>query len=137
MDDLIPKVHSVEFLLLANDSEEHFIVRFRKVVFHKGSSFLLVQQKHHHFFLKVKSCGGTCKLVGLDKEEYRELRTYFQGVGFHEQEGDEEYNVIGIEFNRVEGHRRMNTEFRISDGRSLDILPYVVQTGAEFVHFVE
>ncbi|MEK5358221.1 hypothetical protein [Paenibacillus sp. FSL L8-0709] len=49
----------------------------------------------------------------------------------------EEFWVVGISFNKVENNDGYSSEFRISGEKPIDILPYIIQTGAEHVFFSE
>lgn len=134
---MIPKVRSVESLILMNQTTEQFAVQFRKIIFHKGSQFLLLQQKEQHTVMKIKYCDSGYKLVGADREEYEELSGYFHGIMVNSRDSEEEYWVVGIGFNKLENQDGMSSEFRISNEKPLDVLPYIIQTGAEYVYFSE
>ncbi|SDJ44773.1 hypothetical protein [Paenibacillus naphthalenovorans] len=134
---MIPKVRSVESLILMNQSSVQLAVRFRKIIFHKGSQFLLLQQKEQHTVMKIKCCDNAYKLIGANREEYEELSGYFQGIPVNLTDTEEEYWVVGIGFNKVENQKGMSTEFRISNEKPLDVLPYIIQTGVEHVFFSE
>ncbi|CAM4038252.1 hypothetical protein COLU111180_20450 [Cohnella lubricantis] len=137
---MIPKVRSVESLILANKSSEQFAVRFRKIIFHKDAQFLILQREEEQQVMKIKSCNGTVKLIEPIKEELDAIIDYFH-EGYAQTSPDlkltEEYWVVGISFNKVENKGDYSTEFMISGEKPIDILPYIVQTGAEHVFFPE
>jgi hypothetical protein len=120
-----------------NQSEDRYTVRFCKIIFHKGFQFLLIQHKDQHVVMKIKCCDSVCKLVGVNKGEYEELRGYYHGIPVILTNSEEEYSVVGIGFNKVEKQGVVSTEFRISNDKPLDVLPYLIQTGDEHVFFSE
>ncbi|MCK8489242.1 hypothetical protein M0651_18885 [Paenibacillus sp. MBLB2552] len=135
---MIPKVRSVETLILTNQSSVQFAVRFRKIIFHKDAQFLIIQREEEQHVIKIKSCNGRVKLIVPTKEEYAEL-IGFLPEGYAETLSDpnfaEEFWVVGISFNKAENNDEYSSEFRISDQKPIDILPYIIQTGAEHVFF--
>lgn len=137
---MIPKVRSVESLILTNHSSEQFTVRFRKIIFHKDAQFLILQKAEEHYIMKIKSCNGTVKLIESTKEEFDELVGFLR-EGYEKSSSApdlaEEFWVVGISFNRVENNNGCSSEFIISGEKPIDILPYIVQTGAEHVFFSE
>ncbi|MFC0211378.1 hypothetical protein ACFFK0_02760, partial [Paenibacillus chartarius] len=50
---------------------------------------------------------------------------------------EEEYWAVGISYNTSQNANGVISEFTISNERPLDILPYIIQTGAEHVFFSE
>lgn len=137
---MIPKVRSVESLILTNQSSEQFTVRFRKIIFHKDTQFLILQRAEEHYIMKIKSCNGTVKLIESTKEEFDELVGFLrEGYAKTSSAPDlaEEFWVVGISFNKVENNNGCSSEFMISGEKPIDILPYIVQTGAEHVFFSE
>ncbi|ASS68154.1 MULTISPECIES: hypothetical protein [Paenibacillus] len=138
---MIPKVRSVESLILTNQSSDQFVAQFRKIIFHNGAQFLILQRNDKQKVLKIKCCDDAVKLIGPKKEEFEELIDYFREGHTKTQaspiDSDEEYWVIGISFNKVETKGGLSLEFKISDEKPIDILPYIIQTGAEHVFFSE
>ncbi|MCY9661982.1 hypothetical protein P5G65_33870 [Paenibacillus chondroitinus] len=137
---MIPKVRSVESLILSNRSSEQFAVRFRKIIFHKDAQFLILQWEEEQHVMKIKSCNGAVKLIESTKEEFDELIGFLR-EGYAKTSSDpdlaEEFWVVGISFNKVENNDGYFSEFRISDEKPIDILPYIIQTGVEHVFFSE
>ncbi|MCR2802675.1 hypothetical protein [Paenibacillus soyae] len=136
---MIPKVWSVESLILTNQTKEQFTSRFRKVIFHKDFQYLLLQQQDQFKVMKIKCCEEVVKLREANKDECMELEEYLQKwhvkALVDSMDSNEEYWVVGISFNKVVHKGCFSSEYRISDGNPLDILPYIIQTGAEHVYF--
>ncbi len=138
---MISKVISVETLILSNELSNQIAVRFRKILFHKGSQYLLVEQQEHWKILKAKYVEGALKLIGISKDEYKNLQSHFHWLN-HEIERDliyseEVYWALGISFNKLASKNSTVSEFKISNGKPLDILPYILQTGDGHVFFSE
>ncbi len=137
---MISKVISVEKLILSNNLSQQIAVRFQKIPFHKGSQYLLLEQQEHRKIVKIKYIEGALKLIEVSMDEYTDLKNHFNWLN-HEYDrnltNSEEYWAMGISFNWLENKNSTISEFKISNEKLLDILPYILQTGDGHVFFSE
>ncbi|KIL35624.1 hypothetical protein SD70_32040 [Gordoniibacillus kamchatkensis] len=138
---MIPKVRSVESLILSNQSSEQFIFQFNKLIFLRNAQYLFLQQKECRKILKIKYCDGGLKLIGISRDEYTDLKDHIHWSHNDTSEisksPEEEYWAVGISYNTSQNANGVISEFTISNERPLDILLYIIQTGAEHVFFSE
>lgn len=136
---MIPKVRNVESIIIRNHTNEQSIFKFRKVVFYNDNQYVLLYRSDCSKILKAVYKDGFLLLVDITEDEYKELGLHFQWLycsSWRLTRGTvEEYRVVGISFNKYESQNRYYSEFKISDEKPLDILPFIVQTGVENVIF--
>ncbi|KZS47055.1 hypothetical protein AWU65_14535 [Paenibacillus glucanolyticus] len=137
---MIPKVSNVDLLILADNAGQE-IYKFKKVIFHKDTQYLLLLQQEGYKILKTRYDAKHLKLIEISNEEFQQLRD-LRLLDFDQPERDHEsigeFMVTGISFNKQGNEGGMLVEFKIASiERPLDILPYIVQTGAEHVFFSE
>ncbi len=136
---MIPKIVSVETLILTNKLCEQTAVRFRKVLFHKESQYLLVEEEEGQKVLKAKYIEDELRLITIRLGEYTDLQNHFHWLNDEFERtltnSDEEYWVLGISFNKMVREDSAVSEFKISNEKALDILPYILQTGDGHVFF--
>ncbi|WP_173189707.1 hypothetical protein [Paenibacillus alginolyticus] len=137
---MIPKVSNVDSLILADNAGQE-IYKFKKVIFHKDAQYLLLLQREGYKILKTRYDAKHLKLIEIRSEEFQQLRD-LRLLDFDRPERDQEsigeFMVTGISFNKLGNEGGMFVEFKIASiERPLDILPYIVQTGAEHVFFSE
>ncbi|MFH5181444.1 hypothetical protein ACHHV8_01665 [Paenibacillus sp. TAB 01] len=137
---MIPKVRNVETVILENQLSEQSAFKFKSVIFHKYIQYVLLQQNASYRILKTTYVDKDLKLIGPSYEEISDLTEDLVKSGINLEmillEPDLEYWVVGISFNKSVNPCRMNIEFKLSE-KPLDILPYIVQTGADHVLFSE
>lgn len=137
---MVPKVKTVESLIISNKLLEQLVCRFRKIIFYKDAQYLLLQLNDHWKILKTKDNCGELNLIEIGCKEYDDLKDQIEylhdKVPISLTETEEEYWVVGISFNRLQNECSITSEFKISE-KPLDILPYIIQTGAEYVFFSE
>ncbi|GKS09833.1 hypothetical protein YDYSY3_08330 [Paenibacillus chitinolyticus] len=136
---MIPKVQNVESIIIRNHSDEQSIFKFHKVVLYNDNQFVLLYRSDCSKILKAVYKDGFLLLVDITEDEYKELGLHFQWMLCScwrlSRRTDVEYWVVGISFNKCESENLFYSEFKISDEKPLDILPFVVQTGVENVIF--
>lgn len=136
---MIPKIVSVETLILTNKLYEQTAVRFRKILFHKESQYLLVEEQEGRKILKAKYIEDELRLISIRLDEYTDLQNHFHWLNDEFERtltnSEEEYWVLGISFNKMVREDSAVSEFKISNEKSLDILPYILQTGDGHVFF--
>lgn len=136
---MIPKIVSVETLILTNKLNEQTAVRFRKVLFHKESHYLLVEEEEGWKVLKAKYIEDELRLITIRLDEYLDLQNHFYWLNDEFERtltnSEEEYWVLGISFNKMVREDSAVSEFKISNEKALDILPYILQTGDGHVFF--
>jgi len=136
---MIPKVQNVESIIIRNHLDEQSIFKFHRVVFYNDNQYVLLYRSDCSKILKSVYRAGFLLLVDITEDEYKELGLHFQWLHSScwraSRHTDEEYWVVGISFNKYESENRFYSEFKISDKKPLDILPFIVQTGAENVIF--
>ncbi|OUS78136.1 hypothetical protein B1748_05075 [Paenibacillus sp. MY03] len=136
---MIPKIISVETLILTNKLQEWTAVYFRKILFHNESQYLLVEQQESRKILKAKFIEGELRLITINLEEYTDLQNHFNWLNYEFERSsttsEEEYWVLGISFNKMVSKDSTVSEFKISNEKPLDILPYILRTGDGHVFF--
>lgn len=139
---IIPKVRNVDTLILENQLLEQIAFKFQKIIFYKNEQYVLLRQNEKYKMLRTRYEDGLLKLIEINNEELDNVKDYVDGLDFnikmHYSNSSEEFWVTGICFNKSLNENCMDYEYKISSNeRSLDILPYIVQTGAEHVFFSE
>lgn len=136
---MIPKVQNVESIIIRNHSDQQSIFKFRRVVFYNDHQYVFLDRPDCSKILKAVYKSGSLLLVDVTEDEYIDLNLHVQWPhsdscreSIHT---NEEYWVVGISFNKYESENRFYSEFKISDEKPLDILPFIVQTGVENVIF--
>ncbi|TDF95457.1 hypothetical protein [Paenibacillus piri] len=137
---MIPKVSKVDSIILA-DNMGQAAYKFKKIIFHKDRQYLLLHQEDNFQLLRTRYDDGFLKLIEVSNKEYQELKD-LGWLDFdqpnHNFNSNREFSVTGICFNRLGNESSMIIEYKSSSiEKPLDILPYIVQTGAEHVFFSE
>lgn len=101
----------------------------------------MLYQSEHYKILRTRYDNESLRLVEISNEEYiilKELGWLDFDTPKYYSNLQEEFWVTGICFNKFEKENRMTVEYILSSiERPLDVLPYIVQTGAEHVFFSE
>ncbi|MGG1554091.1 hypothetical protein [Paenibacillus ferrarius] len=138
---MIPKVHNVTTVILENQYAEQSAFTFVRVIFYHDLPYVFLQQFGFIKVLRAVYEKKVLRLIEPDHADIQEISSILENDLVNNEISptcNEEYWVTGVSFNKTESQSQMNCEFKIASvEKPLDLLPYLIQTGAEHVLFSE
>ncbi len=131
--------NNIQSLVLLNIDNEQFIYKFYKLLLNDSDQFILISRNESLFCFRVHCFEDKMSLQSISSEEssrIEELLANIQEITF-ESGPPKTYRVVGFSYNHFESSLSSQTKFKISNNNQpINILPYIMQTGADNIIFV-